>query len=168
MKTIYKIIGLFVLLHFLAGCNDSDDVAAIFTGRVWKLTMISRDGEGKMCDFWGGDDAKRKESIRKLQSGGTFTISFDGSVEGDRIQGAASGTTITQPLSGQWSADGKSREFRAGIAGNDEGDALARNFLEGVNSATQYDGDSRNLYLIYEKQGIRYRMFFREYPTNKK
>ena len=64
-------------------------------------------------------------------------------------------------MSGQWSANGKTHEFKSGVTGKDESDPLARSFLEGLNSATSYDGDSQNLYLIYEKQGVKYRMFFR-------
>ena len=161
MKTVYRIIGLFLLLPLLSGCNDSDDVAAIFTGKTWKLNMISKDGEGKMYDFWGGNEEKKEESIQKLQRGGTFTVKFEGTVEGDLIQGQVSGTTVTQPMSGQWSANGKTHEFKSGVTGKDESDPLARSFLEGLNSATSYDGDSQNLYLIYEKQGVKYRMFFR-------
>lgn len=36
-KNIYKIVGLLLLLPLFSGCNDSDDVAAIFTGKTWKL-----------------------------------------------------------------------------------------------------------------------------------
>ena len=162
MKTVYRIIGLFLVLPLLSGCNDSDDVAAIFTGKTWKLNMISKDGEGKMYDFWGGNEEKKELSMNNLTKKATsFTVNFKGTVDGDLIQGQVSGTTVTQPMNGQWSANGKNHEFRAALSGKDEEDPLARSFLEGLNSATSYDGDSQNLYLIYEKQGVKYRMFFR-------
>ena len=37
MRNISKILGLLLLLPLFTGCNDSDDVAAIFTGKTWKL-----------------------------------------------------------------------------------------------------------------------------------
>lgn len=43
-KSIFQIIGLLLLLPLFSGCNDSDDVAAIFTGKTWKLNYITVDG----------------------------------------------------------------------------------------------------------------------------
>ena len=42
-KSIFQIIGLLLLLPLFSGCNDSDDVAAIFTGKTWKLNYITVD-----------------------------------------------------------------------------------------------------------------------------
>ena len=42
-KNIYKIVGLLLLLPLFSGCNDSDDVAAIFTGKTWKLNYNTED-----------------------------------------------------------------------------------------------------------------------------
>ena len=36
-KSIFQIIGLLLLLPLFSGCKDSDDVAAILTGKTWKL-----------------------------------------------------------------------------------------------------------------------------------
>jgi len=44
MRNISKILGLLLLLPLFTGCNDSDDVAAIFTGKTWKLNYITVDG----------------------------------------------------------------------------------------------------------------------------
>ena len=51
-KNIYKIVGLLLLLPLFSGCNDSDDVAAIFTGKTWKLNYITVDGGHEMFGFW--------------------------------------------------------------------------------------------------------------------
>lgn len=62
MKVIYKIVCLLMLLPLFAGCNDTDDVAAIFTGKTWKLSFIARDGETRMYEpFWG---ISKEETIK--------------------------------------------------------------------------------------------------------
>ena len=40
-RLILKVLGLLLLLPMFSGCNDTDDVAGIFTGKTWKLTYIS-------------------------------------------------------------------------------------------------------------------------------
>ena len=40
-RSIFQIVGLLLLLPLFSGCNDSDDVAAIFTGKTWKLNYIT-------------------------------------------------------------------------------------------------------------------------------
>jgi hypothetical protein len=49
------------------------------------------------------------------------------------------------------------------IAGNYGDDKLARNFIEGLNAATSYEGDSNNLYLLYKPASGKqtFRMVFR-------
>ncbi len=51
MRNISKILGLLLLLPLFTGCNDSDDVAAIFTGKTWKLNYITVDGGHDMFPF---------------------------------------------------------------------------------------------------------------------
>ena len=41
MKYKYLLL-LLLMLPFVCGCNDSDDVNGIFTGKVWKLTYITK------------------------------------------------------------------------------------------------------------------------------
>lgn len=38
MKYKYLLL-LLLMLPFVSGCNDSDDVNGIFTGKVWKLDV---------------------------------------------------------------------------------------------------------------------------------
>ena len=40
-RLILKVLGLLLLLPMFSGCNDTDDVAGIFTGKTWKLTIGS-------------------------------------------------------------------------------------------------------------------------------
>lgn len=76
-KNIYKIVGLLLLLPLFSGCNDSDDVAAIFTGKTWKLNYITVDGGHEMFGFWENEE-QEKASIKELNKNGTYNIVFDG------------------------------------------------------------------------------------------
>lgn len=162
-KSFCKLVGLLLLLPLFAGCNDTDDVAAIFTGKTWKLNYITEDGKHDMFDFWE-TEAARKQSMNELNNKGTYNINFEGVAEGDNISGMLKGTLISNSsLEGSWSANGKSNEFRASVsAANTGGDALAKNFLEGLNAATSYEGDTNgNLFLIYQSGQRTFRMVFR-------
>ena len=81
---------------------------------------------------------------------GTFT----GSTEDNIIRGEFSGSgSVT--FTGTWQADGKSNEFRiTGIKNQpsygDSKDTLAKHIVEGLENATSYEGDERNLYLYFE------------------
>lgn len=163
-KTLYKIVGMLLLIPLFSACNDTDDVAAIFTGKTWKLNYITVDGGHEMFDFWGNEAGKREKSFEELNKNGTYNIRFEGTVEGDVIKGNINGTVITtSTLTGTWSANGNSNDFHASVTGNDDGDILAKNFLEGLNAATSYEGDSNNLYLLYKPKSSKqtFRMAFR-------
>lgn len=163
MKRIHlykRIMWLLLLLPFFAGCNNSDDVAAIFTGKTWKLNYIAIDGEHTMYPFWK-NEAEKREIYNRLQMAGTYTIRFEGAVEDDLISGSFNGKVITSVLKGSFSANGKNNEFHASVsAGNNDGDVLATQFLEGLKSATSYEGDINNLYLLYKSGQRTFRMFF--------
>lgn len=162
-KNIFQIVGLLLLLPLFAGCNDTDDVAAIFTGKTWKLNYITVDDGHEMFDFWG-DKIKEEASIKELNKDGTYNVIFEGVAEGDVISGKIRGTVITSySLDGTWSANGKNNNFNASVTGNNGGDRLAISFVEGLNNATSYEGDNKNLYLLYKPTGSQqtFRMVFR-------
>ncbi|QIU94655.1 DUF4847 family protein [Bacteroides faecium] len=162
-KNIFQIVGLFLLLPLLAGCNDTDDVAAIFTGKTWKLNYITVDGGHEMFNFWGTDNTARTKSYEELEKSGSYNIVFDGIADGDIINGKIRGTIVKSfALEGSWSANGKDNSFSASVSGNDGGDVLAKNFMEGLKTATSYEGDTNgNLYLIYKGGQQTFRMVFR-------
>lgn len=141
---------LVLLLPLLSGCNDTDDVQKIFTGKTWKLNYITTKNEHKMFDFWGNDEAARKKSMDELAKKGTYLVNFSGSTTDDIITGTLSGTVIISNLSGTWSANAKSQDFKAKVSGGDSSDLLAKNFIELLNKADSYTGDENNLYLNYE------------------
>lgn len=143
-RSIFQIVGLLLLLPLFSGCNDSDDVAAIFTGKTWKLNYITVDGGHEMFGFWENEE-QEKASIKELNKNGTYNIVFDGTVDGDVINGNIKGTVIaTSTFEGKWNAN-------------------AKNFIEGLNAATSYEGDSNNLYLLYKPASGKqtFRMVFR-------
>ena len=82
------------------------------------------------------------------------------------MNGNIKGTVIaTSTFEGKWSANAKNNSFKATVttAGNYGNDQLARNFIEGLNAATSYEGDSNNLYLLYKPASGKqtFRMVFR-------
>ena len=72
-RSIFQIVGLLLLLPLFSGCNDSDDVAAIFTGKTWKLNYITVDGGHEMFGFWENEE-QEKASIKELNKNGTYNI----------------------------------------------------------------------------------------------
>lgn len=165
MKNIGRIVGVLLLLPFFAGCNDTDDVAAIFTGKTWKLNYITVDGGHEMFPFWeNGNEAQKRKIYEELNKPGTYNVAFDGTVEGDVIQGSIRGTTISnKSFEGKWNANGKNNKFKATVQGGDDSDVLTTEFLKGLNSATSYEGDENNLYLLYTPKSSNqtFRMVFR-------
>ena len=163
-KNIFQIVGLLLLLPLFSACNDSDDVASIFTGKTWKLNYITVDGQHEMFSFWENKIEENK-SIEELNKNGTYNVIFEGVAEGDLISGKIRGTVVASySLAGTWSANGKNNNFNASITeGNDGGDKLAKNFLEGLRNATSYEGDDKNLYLLYKPKDSKqtFRMVFR-------
>ena len=72
-RSIFQIVGLLLLLPLFSGCNDSDDVAAIFTGKTWKLNYITVDGGHEMFGFWENEE-QEKASIKELNKNGTYNM----------------------------------------------------------------------------------------------
>ena len=92
--------------------------------------------------------------------------SHHGTVDGDVINGNIKGTVIaTSTFEGKWNANAKNNSFKATVttAGSYGDDKLAKNFIEGLNAATSYEGDSNNLYLLYKPASGKqtFRMVFR-------
>ena len=118
-----------------------------------------------MFPFWE-NEAQKTKIYDELNKNGTYNVIFEGTVEGDIIKGTV--ITTTGNFEGTWSANGKNNKFEATVEGNNGGDALAKNFLEGLNNATSYEGDENNLYLLYKPQSNTqtFRMVFRVVSGN--
>ena len=148
-RSIFQIVGLLLLLPLFSGCNDSDDLQGIFTGKTWKLTYINlKDKGGWMNGF-------SEKSIKILsENQESYTITFTGTEEDNRISnGAVKGSIITADLTGTWSANGKNNEFHASVTNVNENDDLAKEFIKGLNNASSYIGDDNGLFLYYNPAG---------------
>ena len=155
MKYKYLLL-LLLMLPFVSGCNDSDDVNGIFTGKVWKLTYITKKNEHKPYDFWGDKD-KYEQSIKNyINKEGAYTIKFEGETTDNVISGKFSGTLLSHSYTGTWSANGESNAFSASVKGS-ESDPLgfSHKFVEGLNRATSYKGNYDNLFIYYKDEGGR-------------
>lgn len=97
-RLILKVLGLLLLLPMFSGCNDTDDVAGIFTGKTWKLTYITKANGHGWYNF--PDIADESNVMEYINGKKTFMLVFSGSVEDDIIQGtsqAAVQSTPTEP-----------------------------------------------------------------------
>ena len=148
-RSIFQIVGLLLLLPLFSGCNDSDDLQGIFTGKTWKLTYINLKDKG---GWMNGFSEKSIKILNENQE--SYTITFTGTEEDNRISnGAVKGRIITADLTGTWSANGKNNEFHASVTNVIENDDLAKEFIKGLNNASSYIGDDNGLFLYYNPAG---------------
>ena len=148
-RSIFQIVGLLLLLPLFSGCNDSDDLQGIFTGKTWKLTYINLKDKG---GWMNGFSEKSIKILNENQE--SYTITFTGTEEDNRISnGAVKGRIITADLTGTWSANGKNNEFHASVTNVNENDDLAKEFINGLNNASSYIGDDNGLFLYYNPAG---------------
>lgn len=166
MKMKQKLTALLflLLLPLLGGCENEDNVIEIFTGKTWKLNIISLDGHADWFDFWNGDVQARQKSLnlRGQNNSATFTITFNGSETGEITGGDFTAQAVNCTYTGVWSADGSSHTLTLSnirFSGNDT-DVLARAFDTGLKNAIRYSGDSQNLYIYYEDGQTTKRMAF--------
>ena len=134
VKYIALLFCLTLVIPFLSGCNDTDDVQKIFTGKTWKMTYITKKNEHSWYKFTDVSEAIYK-SYDPINGTKAFKIAFTGSTEDNIIRGEFSGSgSVT--FTGTWQADGKSNEFRiTGIKNQpsygDSKDTLAKHIVEG-------------------------------------
>lgn len=144
-------------LSLLSGCNNEDDVAAVFTGKTWKLSRLTT--KGSSAPFYPGiwnNDKDMKESLNKLnRETSYFTIEFkgeelEGELLGTNVSGQGSGVTF----SGTWSADGKSRSLTLNLkTQGTENDPLGKAFINGLQNVYKYEGDMHSLTLYFKDGG---------------
>lgn len=150
MKNKGLLVLFALLLPLLSGCNDTDDVQKIFTGKTWKLNYITVKNKHEMYNFWGSDEAGKRKSMEQLAKSSTYRVNFNGTTIDDIINGSIDGTLITAKFKGTWSANARNQDFKAAVTGGGESDLLAKKFIEILNQADSYSGDENNLYLNYE------------------
>lgn len=150
MKKILTLLLFAALLPLLSACDQGDDVVEIFTGKTWKLTYITMNGQ--TYDFWNGDEAAYNRSEQLRRQSANFTVTFNGNNIEGVVGGEFDAHAVNRNIKGVWHADGVSHELRLtniSATGNDT-DVLAAAFYNGLCNATSYGGDSRNLYIYYK------------------
>lgn len=90
VKYIALLFCLTLVIPFLSGCNDTDDVQKIFTGKTWKMTYITKKNEHSWYKFTDVSEAIYK-SYDPINGTKAFKISFTGSTEDNIIRGEFSG-----------------------------------------------------------------------------
>lgn len=160
LTTMHCLAALAIITVF-GSCNNSDDVVEIFTGKTWKLTYIAVNGSYEQIDLWSGNETQRAESLSQLGVSNTYLLEFNGNEINGITEGDMQGRGISSTFSGTWSADGETRELNITIRiSGSETDLLAKEFLNGLQNAKSYTGDSRNLFIYYEQgQTTRYMGF---------
>lgn len=165
-RVLTSLFGAFMLLSLFTGCNNEDDVTAIFLNKTWKMSFIAAEGSTVQYDLWNGDDTSRRKSMEKLSKESNFVLNFDGSAEQGYIKGELTGRGADSTISGTWNANGESNEFSITLSKNpSESDVLGKAFLNGLKNAFRYVGDENNLYIYYkEGQTVKFMAF---YPQNR-
>ena len=108
VKYIALLFCLTLVIPFLSGCNDTDDVQKIFTGKTWKMTYITKKNEHSWYKFTDVSEAIYK-SYDPINGTKAFKIAFTGSTEDNIIRGEFSGSgSVT--FTGTWQADATSYE----------------------------------------------------------
>lgn len=135
------IICLLLLLPLLGSCNDEDNIYDIFSSGTWhavnyftKADWDKRNGEPKY-------KPTDKEGRNALEVINKFTLLFN-------ADGTFSGTMQNANIEGTWEADGKDRTVHLSIKGNPgASSAYNREFIEALQNAAFYQGDSQYLML---------------------
>ncbi len=149
----YKWMGVILLLlpFLLSSCNNSDDVLSIFTGRVWRMTYITKRNEHGWYKFPGVDDSIYK-SYEPMNGTRSFVIDFTGSEDDNVVNGDFVGSNSVK-ITGTWTANGVSNFFSSSIRNSsvtDSKDTLGKYIIDGIKNASSYSGDENNLYLYFE------------------
>ena len=145
------VLGLALLM---GGCSKNDDVKIIFTGKVWKMSYIFREGNPKAyVNFWYDDRDAEAKSIELQKASGNYEIEFNGANIDGTFTGSVSGKVVNSTFSGTWRADGDKKTFTtSGMnwGSVEETDILAQQFQKGLTNAFKYSGDANALYIYYK------------------
>lgn len=160
-RNVLAVLCLTVSLVSFGSCSQADDVVSIFTGKTWKLSLVTEDDKNEFLNIWSSVSEKEKD-LKSLRSNrDAYTVSMSGILEGDVISGEIEITTLEGSSRGYWQANSKDRSFKVRIVGEPT-TALEREFVMGLNNAFSYDGsDENNLYVRYNKDGRVCRLSFR-------
>lgn len=165
MKMKHILITFLTATLLLSGCDQSDDLTGIFTGKTWKLSNVFwDDGSSAPRPVWDSwTESEKEESYDLLmKTKGNFVLNFSGLETDGLIDGSYSGRAAKITIQGTWRADGKKHTFAATREGTiPDGNRLGQEFITGLQSAYKYAGDYNQLRIFFEKDGNRKYMLFR-------
>lgn len=146
-----SILYILMLLPFLWSCNNEDDVEEIFASGTWhvvdfygKANWDKRNGEPKYNAMAHNPDKTIAAEGRKaldIIHGFNITFKADGTFTGSIQNGTIEGT---------WQADGKDRTVNINFTKTPSSTSYNNEFIEALNNAIFYQGDSNVLLLAPE------------------
>lgn len=166
MKTKYLSL-LFLTVFLLAGCDRTDDITGIFTGKTWKLTKVGEGSSGQV-NYWGEGVNASEKYVELLQGNNNhFTLAFDGLEIDGVITGTYRGLAINEPLSGTWQGDADNRNFSTNQAEVEDGsgEVLANVFIKALSTAYKYEGDYNKLRLYFKEDNKERYLLMRVYES---
>lgn len=147
-----KIIFLLLtVIPFLGGCNNTEDLKGLIVGKTWRLD----------CFYYKSGDAilDRYPTANKILENNPngFYLKFN---ENNTFTGQA----INSSFSGTWTGNSRSNDFSmtiTQIAGSDDSQAIASDFVKAVSGAYSYKADENILTIHYSYSGRNEYMSFR-------
>lgn len=146
-----SILYILMLLPFLWSYNNEDDVEEIFASGTWhvvdfygKANWDKRNGEPKYNAMAHNPDKTIATEGRKaldIIHGFNITFKADGTFTGSIQNGTIEGT---------WQADGKDRTVNINFTKTPSSTSYNNEFIEALNNAIFYQGDSNVLLLAPE------------------
>lgn len=155
IRNIGYLLLLLTLLPVVSGCNNEDDVIEIFTKNTWKLSRLTTkdSSEQFLPNLWNNekDFNASMYDLTQGNQGNNFTINFTGTELNGEIMGTnVDGRGIKSTFTGTWTVK-KKKELRIYLKVNgSETDPLAREFISGLQTVYEYDGDSNSLTLYFD------------------
>lgn len=130
MKKLYNILLLFVIAVATSGCNDEDDIDAIFASGRWSVSNFVSPK---------GFVYKKAEDVMAIKA---LTLSFnkDGKVYCTLTDGTK--------FDASWMADGKDKTISFSNLPTGGGNIYDKDFIKILQNATKYKGDSRDLRIL--------------------
>ncbi|MCR4765054.1 MAG: DUF4847 domain-containing protein [Bacteroidaceae bacterium] len=142
-----------LLLPTMSGCHKEDDAKTIFTGKVWKLSYIFREGNSKAhVNFWLDDREAEARSIEIQRKNGNYEFEFIGASIDGYFSGTIAGKVVESNFSGTWRTNTETRLLNISDLKwtTEETDILAVQFQKGLSRAYKYSGDANALYIYYK------------------
>lgn len=137
---------LILIIPFIQGCNNTDDLETILVGKTWRLSSFY-DSKGEVIPYDGA-----KELFENNPS--SFVITFH--------ESTFSGKALNKTFSGTWKGDGNTNSFSFYIdktTGSDS-EQIAIDFFNAIKDVDSYrNADENNLELNYS-EGSKFMRFY--------